>query len=136
MLDINLLRNDLDGVAAGLAKRGVALDTARFDALEAERKDIQTRTQELQAKRNALSKQIGVAKGKGEDAAALMAEGRRHRRRAEAARSARSSTCRRSCATSCSTCPTCRTSVPVGKSRRRQRRSAPLGHAARVRLSR
>jgi seryl-tRNA synthetase len=74
MLDINLLRNDLAGVAAGLAKRGLALDTARFGALEAERKDIQTRTQDLQAKRNALSRQIGVAKGKGEDAAPLLAE--------------------------------------------------------------
>jgi seryl-tRNA synthetase len=74
MLDINLLRNDLAGVAAGLAKRGLTLDTLRFDALEAERKDIQTRTQDLQAKRNTLSKQIGVAKGKGGDAAPLLAE--------------------------------------------------------------
>ena len=55
MLDINALRNDLPGVAAALAKRGVALDGARFESLEAERKGIQTRTQELQAKRNALS---------------------------------------------------------------------------------
>ena len=74
MLDINLFRNDLAGVAAGLAKRGLDLDTTRFGALEAERKDIQTRTQDLQAKRNALSKQIGAAKGKGEDATALLAE--------------------------------------------------------------
>jgi len=74
MLDINLLRNDLAAVAAGLALRGVTLDTARFEALERERKDIQTRTQDLQAKRNALSKQIGAAKGKGEDASALLQE--------------------------------------------------------------
>ncbi len=74
MLDINLFRNDLAAVAAGLARRGVVLDTARFETLERDRKDIQTRTQELQARRNALSKQIGVAKGKGEDAAALLAE--------------------------------------------------------------
>jgi seryl-tRNA synthetase len=74
MLDINLLRNDLSGVASGLAKRGVTLDSATFLALEAERKSIQTRTQELQARRNALSKQIGAAKGKGTDASALMAE--------------------------------------------------------------
>jgi seryl-tRNA synthetase len=74
MLDINLLRSDLAAVAAGLAKRGVTLDTGRFEALESERKDIQIRTQALQAKRNALSKQIGVAKGKGEDASALLAE--------------------------------------------------------------
>ena len=74
MLDINLLRNDLAAVAAGLALRGVTLDAARFEALERERKDIQTRTQDLQAKRNALSKQIGAAKGKGEDASALLQE--------------------------------------------------------------
>jgi len=74
MLDINLFRNDLPAVAAGLAKRGLSLDTARFEALERERKDIQTRTQDLQARRNTLSKQIGAAKGKGEDASALLAE--------------------------------------------------------------
>jgi seryl-tRNA synthetase len=74
MLDVNLLRGDLAAVAAGLAKRGVALDTARFEALERARKDIQTRTQELQARRNALSKAIGAAKGKGQDASAELAE--------------------------------------------------------------
>jgi seryl-tRNA synthetase len=74
MLDINLFRSDLAGVAAGLGKRGVVLDTARFEALEARRKDIQTRTQDLQSRRNALSKQIGVAKGKGADAAPLLAQ--------------------------------------------------------------
>src|SRR5437762_11062042 len=74
MLDITLLRNDLQAVAAGLAKRGVTLDVARFEALESERKVIQTRTQELQARHNALSKQIGIAKGRGEDAAALLAD--------------------------------------------------------------
>ena len=74
MLDINLLRNDLPAVAAGLAKRGVVLDTATFESLEAERKSIQTRTQELQQKRNVISKQVGAAKGKGEDASALLVE--------------------------------------------------------------
>ena len=74
MLDIQLLRNDLPGVAARLEVRGYVLDTAKFEELEAERKAIQTRTQELQAKRNALSKQIGAAKGKGEDVAPLMRE--------------------------------------------------------------
>ncbi len=74
MLDINLFRNELPAVAAGLAKRGVVVDTARFETLEAQRKDIQTRTQDLQAKRNALSKQIGIAKGKGSDSTALMVE--------------------------------------------------------------
>jgi seryl-tRNA synthetase len=74
MLDIQLLRKDLALVAQRLATRGVVLDTARFESLEAERKEIQTRTQDLQARRNALSKQIGIARGKGEDASAAMAE--------------------------------------------------------------
>ena len=74
MLDIQLLRNDLQGVAARLADRGVTLDTAGFERLEAKRKAVQTQTQELQARRNQLSKQVGQAKAKGEDAAALMAE--------------------------------------------------------------
>ncbi|MBU6484662.1 MAG: serine--tRNA ligase [Betaproteobacteria bacterium] len=74
MLDINQLRNDLAGVAAALARRGVALDTARFESLEAERKSIQTRTQDLQSKRNALSKQVGGAKGSGQDPAPVLAE--------------------------------------------------------------
>lgn len=74
MLDINLLRNDVASVAANLAQRGVTLDVARFEALEAARKDIQMRTQELQSRRNAASKQIGIAKGKGEDAAPLLAQ--------------------------------------------------------------
>jgi seryl-tRNA synthetase len=74
MLDIQLLRSQLDFVAERLATRGVRLDTAAFTALETERKVLQTRTQDLQAKRNSLSKQIGVLKGKGEDASAVMAE--------------------------------------------------------------
>ena len=74
MLDIQLLRNDLDGVAARLATRGFALDKEKFAQLEAERKTIQTRTQELQAKRNSSSKLIGQAKAKGEDVSAIMAE--------------------------------------------------------------
>lgn len=74
MLDLQALRNDLDDVAARLATRGYSLDTARFGQLESARKTIQTRTQELQAKRNATSKQIGIGKAKGEDVSAIMAE--------------------------------------------------------------
>jgi seryl-tRNA synthetase len=74
MLDIQLLRRDAALVAERLAARGFAFDTARFEVLEAERKAIQTRTQDAQAKRNALSKQIGMLKGKGEDTSAVMAE--------------------------------------------------------------
>ncbi len=74
MIDIQLLRKDIDNVAARLASRKYQLDVAGFSALEAERKAIQTRTEELQGKRNSLSKQIGMLKGKGEDTSAVMAE--------------------------------------------------------------
>ena len=74
MLDLQLLRKDLEAVAARLAGRGFLLDTAGFAALEARRRDVQTRTEALQASRNTLSKQIGVLKSKGEDASAVMAE--------------------------------------------------------------
>ena len=74
MLDIQLLRNDLEGTAQRLKGRGFELDVARFQELEQERKGVQMRTQELQAKRNQSSKQIGIAKSKGEDVAAIMAE--------------------------------------------------------------
>ncbi|MBK7356953.1 serine--tRNA ligase [Propionivibrio sp.] len=74
MLDIQLLRNDIDAVSERLATRGYALDIAAFQQLEAARKTLQTRTQDLQARRNSLSKQIGMLKGKGEDASAVLAE--------------------------------------------------------------
>ncbi len=74
MLDINILRADVQAVATRLADRGYTLDTAQFAALEHERKSIQTETQELQARRNAQSKQIGQLKAKKEDASALMGE--------------------------------------------------------------
>jgi len=74
MLDVALLRKDLAGVAQRLRARGFELDTAAFESLEAERKSVQMRTEELQARRNALSKQVGQLKSKGEDASVLLAE--------------------------------------------------------------
>ena len=77
MLDISLLRKDLDSVVARLATRKNPqpyLDVEAFRRLEAERKTIQTRTEELQSQRNALSKQIGQLKAKGESADAVMAQ--------------------------------------------------------------
>ncbi|MBW8833213.1 MAG: serine--tRNA ligase [Burkholderiales bacterium] len=77
MLDINLLRKDLPGVIARLERRKSPqpfLDVERFQSLESERKTIQTRTEELQARRNSLSKQIGQLRSKGEDSSAAMAE--------------------------------------------------------------
>ncbi|HEY7744639.1 MAG TPA: serine--tRNA ligase [Burkholderiales bacterium] len=74
MLDVQLLRSDLAGVAKRLSQRGFQLDVAAFEKLEASRKAVQTETQELQAKRNQLSKQVGQLKAKGEDAASLMAQ--------------------------------------------------------------
>ena len=77
MLDISLLRKDLAQVVARLETRKSPqpyLDVARFSALESERKALQTRTEELQARRNALSREIGKSKGQGGDASAAMAE--------------------------------------------------------------
>ncbi len=74
MLDPALLRNQAALLAERLATRGHVLDTAAIESLEAERKAIQVRTQELQNLRNTRSKAIGQAKAKGEDASALMAE--------------------------------------------------------------
>jgi seryl-tRNA synthetase len=74
MLDPALLRGQLDAVAERLATRGFVLDKAAIEALEAQRKSVQTETQELQNLRNTRSKAIGIAKGKGEDASALLAE--------------------------------------------------------------
>jgi seryl-tRNA synthetase len=74
MLDIQLLRSQPAEVAARLASRGAGFDVAAFQALEEERKGLQVRTQDLQAKRNALSKQIGQLKAKGEDTATVMQE--------------------------------------------------------------
>src|SRR4051812_44489616 len=77
MLDINLLRRDLSSVVARLETRQKPqpfLDVAAFTSLEAERKQIQTRTEELQSQRNQLSKQIGQLKSKGESTDAVMAQ--------------------------------------------------------------
>ena len=74
MLDIQLLRSQPAQVAERLATRGAGFDVAAFQALEDERKGLQMRTQDLQARRNALSKQIGQLKSKGEDTATVMNE--------------------------------------------------------------
>jgi seryl-tRNA synthetase len=74
MLDINQLRKDIDGIAARLMTRPYELNVAAFNALEAERKQVQVATEDLQARRNALSKQVGALKSKGEEASAVLAE--------------------------------------------------------------
>ncbi|MCR5885874.1 serine--tRNA ligase [Rhizobacter sp. J219] len=77
MLDITLLRKDLDSVVKTLEKRKTPqpfLDVERFQSLETERKAIQTRTEDLQARRNSLSKQIGMLKAQKQDTSAVMAE--------------------------------------------------------------
>ncbi len=77
MLDPQLLRSDIDAVARRLATRSFVFDLAAFQAIEGERKTVQSRTQELQAARNQFSKRIGQAKAKGEDVSGLMAEANR-----------------------------------------------------------
>ncbi|TSH90461.1 serine--tRNA ligase [Verticiella sediminum] len=74
MLDLSLLRKDTTAVVERLKARGFDFDAAQFDALESERKAVQVETENLQARRNALAKQIGQAKSRGEDAADLLAE--------------------------------------------------------------
>ncbi|QCU89868.1 serine--tRNA ligase [Thiomicrorhabdus sediminis] len=74
MLDAKLLRTDLQTVAEKLKTRGFTLDTAQIEELEAQRKELQTNAQNLQAERNAKSKGIGKAKAQGEDIAPLLAE--------------------------------------------------------------
>ena len=74
MLDIQLLRHDVAAIAQRLASRGYEFDTARFHTLEEQRKAVQVKTEELQAARNSLSKQIGALKGQGkhDEAQAVM----------------------------------------------------------------
>ena len=74
MLDLQLLRKDLDAIVKQLAQRQFHLDAVTFQALETERKTLQTRTEEWQAQRNDYSKQIGMLKARGEDTSAAMTE--------------------------------------------------------------
>ncbi|MDH5189635.1 MAG: serine--tRNA ligase [Gammaproteobacteria bacterium] len=74
MLDTRLLRSELETTVARLKTRGFELDAKRFNELEAQRKDVQVKTQDLQKERNAKSKSIGKAKASGEDIAPLLKE--------------------------------------------------------------
>tara|TARA_R110002049_G_scaffold2743_3_gene20974 strand:- start:20581 stop:21861 length:1281 start_codon:yes stop_codon:yes gene_type:complete len=74
MLDPKLLRSDFENVARDLQRKGFELDHALFSSLEEQRKHLQVETQELQSVRNQRSKEIGAAKGRGEDIAPLKAE--------------------------------------------------------------
>lgn len=74
MLEIHQLRTDLENVSKILTTRDFTFPVASFNSLEANRKAVQTYTQELQAKRNSVSKSIGIAKSKGEDVTAILAE--------------------------------------------------------------
>jgi seryl-tRNA synthetase len=72
MIDLNLIKNDIDLVVRKLKSRGFDFDVSLFETLENKRKSIQVDTQELQQKRNEISKQIGTLKSKGEDASDLL----------------------------------------------------------------
>ena len=74
MLDINLLRNDIDNVAKKLSDKGFKLDVTRFNQLEHTRKQLQVNIEELQAKRNSISKQVGQAKAQGINVAPILSE--------------------------------------------------------------
>ena len=75
MLDSKLLRTDTENVARNLARRGFELDLPGFRALEERRKQVQLEADKLRAERNANAKAVGMAKGKGEDASALLKRG-------------------------------------------------------------
>jgi seryl-tRNA synthetase len=75
VIDLKLLRSDPEGVARNMARRGIVLDVQAFKALEEKRKPWQVETDRLRAERNANAKAVGMAKGKGQDVAALMARG-------------------------------------------------------------
>jgi seryl-tRNA synthetase len=85
MIDPKLLRNDPEGVARNLARRGFALDVAAFNVLEAQRRTWQVETDRLRAARNAHAKTVGAARGRGEDIAPLVAQGEALARDTEAA---------------------------------------------------
>ena len=74
MIDINLLREDSKTIASSLKERGFDLDIKQYESLEKDRKVIQVKTQELQEQRNQFSKNIGIEKGKGNDASDLMSQ--------------------------------------------------------------
>ncbi len=74
MLDAKLFRTDLGSLAKELGRRGYELDTQAVEGLEARRRDLQVKTQDLQAERNTRSKDIGAAKAKGEDIEPLLAQ--------------------------------------------------------------
>ena len=75
MLDSKQLRTETEAVARNLARRGFALDLDAFRALEERRKAVQIEADRLRAERNANAKAVGMAKGKGEDASAMLARG-------------------------------------------------------------
>jgi len=76
MIDIQLLRKDPEGVAKRLATRGPgAFDAALFQRFESTRKDLQTAVEQAQASRNRIARDIGIAKGKGQDVAPLLEQG-------------------------------------------------------------
>ncbi len=74
MLDAKLFRTDLDSLSKELGRRGFELDTEAVNSLEARRRELQVKTQDLQNQRNARSKEIGAAKAKGDDIEPLLAE--------------------------------------------------------------
>ena len=135
MLDPKLLRTDPEAVAANLARRGFVLDVARFRALEERRKAAQVAADETARERNAHAKKVGMAKGKGEDIArAARATARRSAGKLaglEAGTDGGAGRVRRAGAGPAEPAARQRAGRPR---RERQRRGAPLGHAARVRF--
>ena len=134
MLDPKYLRSDIVEAAARLATRGYVLDVAAVNALEEKRKDLQSRTQELQAERNARSKSIGEAARRGEDVAPLKAEVTKINDELETSKVELDALLAqlKAIADAIPNLPS--ETTPVGRDEKRQRGSASLGDPARVQL--
>ncbi len=134
MLDIKLIREDPAAVERALATRGAAVSLAPVLAVDAERRRLVTEAEELKAERNRASEAIGQAKRRGEDAQAAMARMREVSDRIKALDAAVKEADARLEALLLEIPNLPHASVPVGALGRRQRRGAPLGHAAAVRV--
>ncbi len=132
MLDAKLLRTDPDSVARNLARRGFVLDVERLRALEERRKAAQVAADETRAARNAHAKKVGMAKARGEDISALVAEGETLARRLESLESEQAAAQAEFDETALGLPNMLHDSVPGRPRRDGQRRAATLGHAARV----
>ena len=135
MLDIRWIRENPDAFDAGLARRGLPPGSERLLALDQTRRDALSASQEMQARRNALSKEIGRRKGRGEDATDILAEVARCKDE-QAALEMAAATADAELQAALATIPNLPAAdVPDGRDETANQRDSPLGHTARLRFS-